>query len=328
MLNIPLIQQAMQQRGLNQADLATHCEVSREAVSRWMAGESVPRPLKLKRIANTLQLEVGSLLITPPPPSFEASPSTPDAALSRADRETMLDSSWRVRELAHLAGTPCFAPKRLRAPSTDRVYIQAAVYAVKALTSTSPTGFLTTEKLVDLNIVAGTVLLVCPWQGDRNGQSQPFVVQPSSEDETWLLCGLSTSRADFDAILAYALGLQYCQGTLEGRDARAFAREFAAALAADAPPSLPHEATETIRGIYFNGELDIPVPRFIACCESTFRTPAYQALGEFQHMEGGRNPAFIASLLNVNLGEAVAWSYVLFDRHKAKMARQAIQQIG
>lgn len=328
MLNIVRIQQAMQQHGLNQSDLATRCEVSREAVSRWLAGESLPRPLKLKRIANTLQLDVASLLITPPPPAFEAPPEMSAAALSRADQETMLDTSWRVREIAHLVGVPCFTPMRLRAPVAERAYIQSVVYAVKAATSMSPAGFLTTEKLVGLNIAAGTVLLPCPWQADRAGQAQPFVVQPSAEDETWLLFGLNTDRASFDAILAYALGLQYCRGTLERPAAQAFAREFAAALAVDAPPRLPCEAAETVRDIYFNGEADIPIPRFLADCEKIFGTPAYRVIGDMQHQDGGRNPAFIASLLNVSLGDAVAWSYVLLDRRKAEMARNAIHPIG
>jgi transcriptional regulator with XRE-family HTH domain len=328
MLNITLIQHAMQQQGLNQSDLATHCEVSREAVSRWMAGESVPRPLKLKRIANALHLNIRNLIVTPEQPNFEASPIATALPLSRADREAMLDSSWRIRELAHLVGAPCFSPMRLRNPETEEAYLQTVLCAVKAATSTPLAGFHTTHELIDLNIAAGAVLLPCPWLGDRAGQAQPFVIQPSAEDETWIAFGLNTDRSSLDAILGYALGLQYCRGTLEGSEARDFARKFAAVLAADAPPSPPDEAAETVAEMYFDGEQDVPAPRFLADCEKVFKTPAYRAIESFQRQEGGRNPAFISSMLNVSAGDAVAWSYVLFDRSNAATQGQSIVTLG
>jgi transcriptional regulator with XRE-family HTH domain len=327
MLNIPLIQQAMQQHGLNQAELASRCDVSREAVSRWLAGESIPRPLRLKHIAECLHLDIPSLLITAPAPVVQTNPAVGARVFSREARESMLDSSWRVRELAQFVAAPCFSPRRLRNPSTDGAYLRTAVCAMKAEVSTSPAGFLLLSDLVDLNIAAGTGLLPCPWQGDRAGQAQPFVVEPSADDETWVVFGLNTSRSALRGILAYALGLQYCRGTLEGAEAQEFARKFAAALAVDAPATLPNEDAETVAEMYFEGTLEVPPPKFITLCEKVFATPAYRAIGALQRYEGGRDPAFIASLLSVSLGEAVAWSYVLWGHANAAEQEGAVQAL-
>ncbi|MHA0110935.1 helix-turn-helix domain-containing protein, partial [Klebsiella pneumoniae] len=62
MLNIPLILQSMQQRGLTRTALATACEVSKEAVSNWLSGQSLPRPRKLLRLAEILHIEVTQLM--------------------------------------------------------------------------------------------------------------------------------------------------------------------------------------------------------------------------------------------------------------------------
>lgn len=306
MLNIPLIQHAMQQQGLNQSELASRCGVSREAVSRWLAGESIPRPFKLKQIADIFELSIESLLITAPPPSFETSPGCSKEALSREVKEHMLDTSWRLRELASQVALFNDASKLTGTVQPTKAELLIPGHISKG-----------TQRLVELNIAAGAVLLPCPWRGDRDGQALPFVVQPSAEDGIWVVFGLCTSRAALDSILAYALGLQYCRGLIDGPAAREFAAKFASAILSYGAAGSVLGA-ETVADMYFQGATDVLTPKFIAQCESIFATPAYHAIEELQRQDGGRNPAFIASLLNVGLGEAVTWSYVLYDRAKAR----------
>ena len=43
-LNINRLKQATDQKGLSQADIAHQLHVSREAVSKWFAAKSIPRP--------------------------------------------------------------------------------------------------------------------------------------------------------------------------------------------------------------------------------------------------------------------------------------------
>lgn len=53
---------------------------------------------------------------------------------------------------------------------------------------------------------------------------------------------------------------------------------------------------------------------YIAKAEAAYKSPVFKAIQSFQESEGGRNPAFIASVLNVGLGDAVGLSHVLWQR--------------
>jgi len=53
---------------------------------------------------------------------------------------------------------------------------------------------------------------------------------------------------------------------------------------------------------------------YVAKAEQAYKTPVFTAIQAFQEAEGGRNPAFIASVLNVGLGDAVGLSHVLWSR--------------
>ena len=61
------IRQAREARGLTQEDLAERLEVSRQAVSKWEVGASVPTPENLKTLGEILEVTFERPL--PPPPS-------------------------------------------------------------------------------------------------------------------------------------------------------------------------------------------------------------------------------------------------------------------
>jgi len=44
-----------------------------------------------------------------------------------------------------------------------------------------------------------------------------------------------------------------------------------------------------------------------------YKTPVFRAIQSFQETEGGRNPAFIASVLNLGIGDALSLSHVLWE---------------
>lgn len=54
---------------------------------------------------------------------------------------------------------------------------------------------------------------------------------------------------------------------------------------------------------------------FVDKTEAHFKTPVFKAIQNFQESEGGRNPAFISSALNLGLGDAISLSHVLWERH-------------
>ena len=65
-LNIPLIQDSLIKAGLNQSGLAENLKVSREAVSKWLAGESFPQQDKLLRMGLLLGLAFEQLVLQLP----------------------------------------------------------------------------------------------------------------------------------------------------------------------------------------------------------------------------------------------------------------------
>lgn len=56
-----------------------------------------------------------------------------------------------------------------------------------------------------------------------------------------------------------------------------------------------------------------PATQYILKCEEVFRTPVFQALRRWQRNNEGRSPAFIASTLNIALGDAVELSHALWE---------------
>ena len=66
-LNVRVLEAALLRVGLSPARLAERLGVSREAVSKWLHGESVPQPDKLLRLGMILGLKFGELVVTTVP---------------------------------------------------------------------------------------------------------------------------------------------------------------------------------------------------------------------------------------------------------------------
>src|ERR1043166_2862502 len=61
-LNLDVLKREMDKTGVNPPRLAKVLDVSREAVSKWLNGESVPRPDKLLKLALLLGLKLDQLV--------------------------------------------------------------------------------------------------------------------------------------------------------------------------------------------------------------------------------------------------------------------------
>ena len=66
MLNVTLIKSTMAELGLTGAKLGALCDVSKEAVSNWLSGESIPRPSKLQGLASALKVSIEDLFVPDP----------------------------------------------------------------------------------------------------------------------------------------------------------------------------------------------------------------------------------------------------------------------
>ncbi len=63
------------------------------------------------------------------------------------------------------------------------------------------------------------------------------------------------------------------------------------------------------------GSKTLSVEEYVLKSEELFKTPVFRALAQWQAAEGGRSPAFIASALNIDLGQAVELSHTLLKLH-------------
>jgi len=91
-LNLPVLRDTLLKAGLNQAGLAERLKVSREAVSKWLSGESFPQPDKLLRIGVLLRLTFEQLVVKPEPKAIPVVSAgrrkmvSPEALTPRASR--------------------------------------------------------------------------------------------------------------------------------------------------------------------------------------------------------------------------------------------------
>jgi len=127
-LNRSALQDALIKAGLNQSGLAEKLKVSREAVSKWLAGESFPQPDKLLRMGMLLGLAFEQLVTLPP---AAAVPLVSFRKKShRKTKDEHLDNARETGELLkrlvkYLPKQELTRPPTLKEPTSDYTYVQA-----------------------------------------------------------------------------------------------------------------------------------------------------------------------------------------------------------
>ena len=96
-LNLRILSAALPHAGLSPAKLAEKLGVSREAVSKWLNGESLPKPDKLLRLGAALGLRFEELVVTSVPEAVPIVSFRRKAA--RKTRDVHLDNARETGEL-------------------------------------------------------------------------------------------------------------------------------------------------------------------------------------------------------------------------------------
>ncbi len=233
MLNLDLIKSAMHAAGLNQAALARQLDVSREAVSNWLTGEALPRPKKLKALAEALTIELDQLVSGPDSPAepMIAFRTLRNARATQAAKAAALDVAQHLLELVpFIERDHLFAPPVLEAPKLDDAYVREAARQVRSRVEASPLAPLTRTQLVELHRRFGSLLVPVPWQGERAGHENALSVYLPDSKTSWVLFNLNARSDDFHYWLAHELGHCYTLHTLNEADGEAFAERFAQEL--------------------------------------------------------------------------------------------------
>lgn len=246
MLNVELIKSAMTKLGLTGAALAEACGVSKEAVSNWLSGESIPRPSKLTALAVALKVVVEELFL--PDPSLPPEPVV--AFRMRNNRPPTLeaqeageDVGRHLRQLLPFMG-PLFSPRRIVEPRVDESLIEEVAKTIREQLEIGPTEAVTHGHLLQLLKKYGAVLVPVYWGGDKVGHENAMSVYLPDSQASWVLFNVGCRLDDFSYWLAHELGHCLTLHALTGQDGEDFAELFAQTLLF--PKELARKALEDI----------------------------------------------------------------------------------
>jgi transcriptional regulator with XRE-family HTH domain len=373
MLNMPIVKEAMAGLGLNQAALAEACGVSREAVSKWFAGDSVPRPAKLRALATALGLSIDKLYMregSEPVIAYRTHLKEPLSGKAKAKAQEMGRHFKQLQPFVE--GARLFSQRFLKEPSLADGYIRGAVNSLRASLKLAPTESPSMAQLIDLIIDTGALIAPVIWGKEKIGHENALTVYLPESQTTWVVLSLSAGQDDFKYWLAHELGHCLSLHKLTDNAGEEFAERFAQlfvfpdALAEQCLTAMRSSSNPREEASYFAGQhgvsivtavksadrvaivrgetptgveteafyeewnrnrpnrptvaaelfgSDSPsVDLFVEKSSQVFRTEIFDAIGRLQKAQGGHSPAYVATLLNIDLSQAFELSAYLSKR--------------
>lgn len=249
MLNTKVIKTAMRNLGLTGQDLAEKCDVSKEAVSNWLSGESIPRPSKLTLLASSLNLEIDDLLQAEEeqdPEPVIAYRMRNNRPVSGVAKEAGDEVGLHLRQLLPFTGgSTLFTPRHLESPTLDADYIAKAASATRESLGLSPLEAVTHTHLISLFHTFGAILVPVFWGGNKDGHENAMSVYLPESKASFVLFNLGCRLDDFSYWLAHEFGHCLTLHTLRGDAGEEFAERFAQQLLF--PDALAVHALKEIR---------------------------------------------------------------------------------
>jgi len=227
-LNLENIKAAMDKAGLSPAEISTKLGVSREAVSKWLSGRSLPRPDKLLKMALALDLKLDELTLhvddpTEPVIAFRkrGNYKTTETHISRAkDMGRMLSAL-----VPYLPYDLLVQPATLKNPVNDYTYIQKIAAKIRTEIGLAEDDELTFAHLIKKFNDLQAVIIPVLWGKKVKHENALHIYLPETMT-TWVYLNLDVEVHDFKFWMAHELSHVY---TPELRDNEA--EDFADALA-------------------------------------------------------------------------------------------------
>lgn len=230
-LNLQVFSGALSRAGLSPAKLAEKLKVSREAVSKWVNGESMPQPDKLLRIGMILGLKFEELVVTTLPEAVpivsfrrKAARKTCDIHLDNA-RETgeLLKRLVKFLPDARLTRAPV-----LKEPRSDYNYVQMVAGDVRREMGLEGKAVIDFTDLIEKFNRLHAVIVPVFW-GDRQHHGNALNIHLPDSGVTWVFLNLDSNGIDFKFWMAHELGHALAP-MLGGDEGENFADAFAQAL--------------------------------------------------------------------------------------------------
>ena len=230
-LNLGAVKEAMERAGLNPAGLAKKLGVSREAVSKWLKGQSLPRPDKLLKLALLVRLKLDQIVLktddpTEPVVAFrkKGAHKTTGKHISHAK-----EMGWLLRPLAsYLPFDELIRPATLKQPSLDYDYIQKVAAKIREEVGVTPVGPIDFHHLIKKFAELQAVLIPVLWGSKERHENALHIFLPDSMT-TWVYLNLDSEIHDFKFWMAHELG-HILAPSLLGDEGEDFADALASAL--------------------------------------------------------------------------------------------------
>jgi len=229
-LNFDALRAALQAQGLSASAVAERLGVSREAVSKWLNGESFPRPDKLVRLGALVNLRFGELVV-------KDEPEAPVVAFRRVRSARTTEAHVeRAREMGRalrpvvpfLPFDRMIVPPTLKNPALDREYLRDAALHVRKDIGVGDNDPIEFRQLIGRFHDLQTVLVPVVWGEKKVHENAVHIYLPDSQT-TWVYLNLDVNIHDFLFWMAHELG-HTLTPALRNDSAEDFADAFAAAL--------------------------------------------------------------------------------------------------
>lgn len=230
-LNIPNIKAAMEKAGLSQTRLAEKLYVSKEIVSKWLAGGKFPRPDKLLKLGLALDIAFGDLV------NQSADEHEPIIAFrKKGNARTTEAHIKKAREMGHMLAPlvpylpfdKLLQPPALKNPRDEYTYIQEVSDKVRKEIGLDLDKVLDFSHLIKRFNDLQAVIVPVMWGKKERHENALHIYLPKSMT-TWVYLNLDTEVNDFKFWMAHELGHIYAR-ELKKETAEDFADDFAGAL--------------------------------------------------------------------------------------------------
>lgn len=230
-LNTRALSDALPRKGLIPARVAQRLGVSREAVSKWLRGESMPTPDKLLRLGVLLGMTFEELVVTTVPDAVPIVCFRRKAA--RKTRDVHLDDARAkgelLRRLVKYLPEPHLAePPILKAPCSDYEYVQRVAADVRSEMALNDKPIIEVKDLIAKFNRLHAVIVPVLW-GDKQHFGNALSIHLPDSRVTWVFLNLDSNTVDFKFWMAHELGHALAPTSADD-GAEDFADVFAQAL--------------------------------------------------------------------------------------------------
>ena len=233
-LNIEKINDKLESMGLTQSKLASEIDVSRESVSKWLKNEKFPRPEKLLRLAQILQLSFDEIIVR------LTREEEPVIAFRKKGRHKIskdyIGSAKHMGSLLeklvpYLPFDSLSRPPSLIDPNLDYEYIHKVTQELRKEIGAIGKSAIPFESLISYFSQFHAVIIPVFWGRKDQHENALHIYLPKTMT-TWIYLNLDSRIHDFKFWMAHELG-HVKAPDLKGDEAEDFADAFAGALFID-----------------------------------------------------------------------------------------------